>query len=125
MFEVVKAIYEAMDGFEEVGSSFQCLDAGRVQGEGSIAVSDRIGSAASSAESRGAVEEALGKESLWDRATTVKNLCKEADGLGGQAGLKGGNGGSATAKEELYVAKEGSSGVRFNGGCWNDWEIVE
>lgn len=125
MFEVVKAIREATDGFEEVGSGFQCLDASGVEGECPVAIGNGVSGAAGGAEGRGAVEEALGEEGLWGRAAAVEDLCKEADGLGGEASLEGGDGGGAAAKEELHVTKEGGGGVGFRGGGRKDWKIVE
>lgn len=125
MFEVVKAIGKAMDGFEEVSPSFEGLDAGWIEGESPVTVGDGVGGAAGGAEGGGTVEEALGEEGLRGGAAAVEDFGEEADGLGGKAGIEGGESGGATSEEELYVAEEGGCGVGFGGGSRRDREIGE
>ena len=113
MLEVMEGIGVASNGFEEGGACVEGLDAGRVEGEGAVTVSDGVGDAAGAAVRRGAVHVALGEEPLRGAAAGVDELGEVADGFRVEAGVEGGEGGGAAPEEELDVGEEVGDGLGF------------
>lgn len=112
----MQAIRQASDGFEKRGSGVEGLNAGRVERERPIAIGNGLRDPTRGPVSGSAVHIAFSEEALWSATPAVDDLAEVADGFGVETGVESGDGGSASANEELDVAEKLRYGLGFGKG---------